>query len=339
MKKPILVLVMLVLLLSAFVVADETDPDNNSDTDLDVDDDDTDVGKNLIKEAKVKSNTVNKAVSRLHLTGSGLAISEDDVFDFMNAKVVVGAVKVRATEDDNTDSDFAVKRLGVLMLDNSKYHLKNIAVSTDTISAEIFGPTTTSNADSDSIGELEVTRFEKPGKAVWAGNMVLDGKAYNVYFLGMGRNFKLTEVTEKIGDYCEENPDDSRCKNIVPNCAAYSVRGQCSELVSNYCQGNTSDLNCLRIKKQYCLKNASDERCLEYLKDLCEEKPSLAHCRVRTVEGKRIIGVNPTAVAAVTAEKGESITSLVIDLNRSGLRVARKSVKVVNPTGKTNGQD
>ena len=94
-------------------------------------------------------------------------------------------------------------------------------------------------------------------------------------------------------------------------------------------------MNCLRIKKQYCLKNASDERCLEYLKDLCEEKPSLAHCRIRTVNGVRIIGVNPTAVAAVTAERGESITSLVIDANRPGLRVARKRVSVVDTTGET----
>ena len=53
--------------------------------------------ENAIKEAKVKSNTVNKAVSRLHLTGAGIAISEDDAFDFMYAKVAVGAVKERPT--------------------------------------------------------------------------------------------------------------------------------------------------------------------------------------------------------------------------------------------------
>ena len=221
MKKILFVLVVL-LLATAFVVAD---------TDIEVSEDDVDVGGNLIKEAKVKSNLVNKAVSRLHLTGSGFAISEDDAFDFMHAKVVVGAVKVRATEDDNTDSDFAVKRLGVLMLDNSKYHLKNIAVSTDTISAEIFGPTTISTADSDSIGELEVIRFEKPGQDVWAGNMVLDGKAYNVYLLGMGRKFKLTEVSEKIGDYCEENPEDVKCASIIAKCG--ESKENCAEDVSN----------------------------------------------------------------------------------------------------------
>jgi len=76
---------------------------------------------------------------------------------------------------------------------------------------------------------------------------------------------------------------------------------------------------------------------MEYLKDLCEEKPSLVHCRVRIVEGKRIIGVNPVAVAAVTAERGESTTTLVIDANRPGLSVARKRVKVVTSTNTGQG--
>jgi len=312
------------LLAAAFVVAD---------TNTEVSEDDTDVGDNLIEEEKGKTNFVNKAVSRLHLTGAGIAISEDDAFDFMYAKTVIGAVKVRATEDDNVDSDYAITRVGVLMLDKEKYHLKNIAVSTDTISAEIFGPVTTSNAASESIGKLEVKRFEKPGQDIWAGNMVLNGKAFNVYFLGMARKFKLAEVTEKIGDYCKKNPGDLKCKKIVKTCDENTAF--CGEKVKNYCQKNTSDVNCLQLKKQYCLKNASDERCREYLKDLCEEKPSLAHCRIRIVEGKRIIGVNPVAVAAVTAEKGESITSLVIDANRPGLRVARRNIRDVDSTDET----
>ena len=41
-----------------------------------------------------------------------------------------------------------------------------------------------------------VKLFEKPGRDVWAGNMVLNGKAFNVYFLGMARSFRLAEVTE-----------------------------------------------------------------------------------------------------------------------------------------------
>ena len=340
--KKILIILIALLFATTFVVANTAETISAtaiavSESDagvaaITVSESDLDVGPTLVK-VKERAVVVQRPITRLHLTGSGLAISEDDAFDFIHAKVVIGAVKVKATVNTITDSEFAVERLGVLMLDDGKYYLKNIAVSTDTISAEIFGTTTTTNADSESIGELKVKRFEKPGKDVWAGNMVLSGNAYNVYFLGMARNFKLEEVTEKIGNYCEENPDDEKCVSIVAKCDANKEK--CAEDVSNYCTENSSDLKCLQIKKQYCLKNASDERCREYLKDLCEEKSSLAHCRVTTVEGKRIIGVNPTAIAAVTAERGESITSLVIDINRPGLKVARRAIGTVTTINKT----
>jgi len=338
MRKAVFILLALVLLLSAFAVAvDDVDPaltgadlddDSDADEEIEVEDDDTDVGNDLVKKEKPKKKVVRNAISRLHLTAAGLAVSEDDAFDFSHAKVVVGSVKVRAMADDNVETDFAVKRMGILMLDESKYHLKNIAVADEEISADIFGSTTDSTSVSDAIGELKVKRFEKPGKDIWAGNMVLNGKTYNIYLLGMGREFKLAEVTEKIGDYCEDNPEDEKCTKINSRCSDDAE--DCKEKVKEHCEENTDDQSCLQLKKLYCLKNASDERCREYLKDLCEENPRLAHCRVREVNGQRVIGVNPTAVAAVTAERGESPTSLVIDETRPGLRVARRRIEDVN---------
>ncbi len=338
MKKAVFILLALVFLLSAFAVAvddvnpalTDADPDDDSDDNkkIEVEDDDTNVGDDLVKKEKQKKVVVRKAISRLHLTAAGLAVSEDDVFDFSHAKVVVGSVKVRATPVDNVATDYAVKRMGVLMLDEGKYHLKNISVADEEISADIFGPTTDSNLVSESMGELKVKRFEKPGKDIWAGNMVLNGKTYNIYLLGMGRKFKLAEVTEKIGDYCKDNPEDEKCTKINSRCK--DDVEDCKEKVKEHCEENTADQKCLQLKKLYCLKNASDERCREYLKDLCEENPRLAHCRIREVNGQRVIGVNPTAVVAVTAERGESPTSLVIDKTRPGLRVARRRIEDVN---------
>ncbi len=317
MKKILFVLIAL-LFASAFAVADADGAILA--TAITVSESDTAVGNALV-EVEDETIVVQRPITRLHLTGNGLAISEDDAFDFMHAKITVGSVKVNRAiavtiaEETAVAEEFVVTRIGVLMLDDSRYHLKDVAVAEDEISAEIYNPVTESNAVSEAIGEITVKLFEKPGRDVWAGNIVLNGKAYNVYFLGMARNFRLAEVTEKIGGYCGENPEDSRCMNIIAECA--SNRKNCSEVVENYCSENTSDLKCLQLKKQYCLKNASDERCREYLKGLCEDNSNLVHCRIRTVNNNQVISINMEQVSSATAEAGEDQNSLVRKMERA----------------------
>ncbi len=334
MRKFILVLIAL-LLAAAYTVAVDGGADdiaitalNQSDS-IEVPETDTAVGTDLVAAEKPKPTLVRRPITRLHLTGNGIAISELDAFDFMHAKVVIGAVKVMATSADAVDTDFAVRRLGVLMLDEKKYHLKDIAVSIDEISAEIYGPTTTATASSEAIGEIKVKRFEKPGRDIWAGNLVLNEKAYNVYFLGVKRNFRLTEITQKLGEYCEENTEDTKCKKIVPTCTQNSE--DCGERIEEHCKNNTTDQKCLQLKKLYCLKNASDERCREYLKGLCEKYPKLAHCRIRTVAGQNVVGIKPTAVSAATVETGEVTDTLVVRKVRPKLTVVKKPIESVSP--------
>jgi len=196
-RKAVFVLLVALLLASVPIALADGTGDDANDTDdneeIEVEDDDNEVGEDLVEEKEEKMVRAKKAVSRLHLTGTGIAISESDAFDFTYAKVAIGAVKVRATADDNVDSDYAVKKIGVLMLGGDKYHLKDIAVATDEISAEVYGK------DKELVGEITVKRFEKPGRDVWAGNLVIDDKAYNIYLLGVGRKFKLSEITEKLG--------------------------------------------------------------------------------------------------------------------------------------------
>ncbi len=317
MRKLILVLIAL-LFAAAFAVAEDngaTDADTGTGSDDSViapvpepvvEESDTAVGKSIVEEETPKPSIVRKPIARLHLVGNGIAISEADAFDFMHARAVIGAVKVKAGA---ADANLEVKRVGVLTLDGKKYHLKDIAVSAEEISAEIYGPTTDATAASAAIGEIKVKRFEKPGKDIWAGNMVLNGKAYNVYFLGVKRDFKKAEITEKIGEQCKNNPDDARCKNIVAQCA--QNKEQCGERVKNYCEANPTNIRCLQLKKLYCLRNATDERCREYLKGLCEKHPKLAHCNIQTVEGKKLVGIRAEKVASITKEKGEVAKNLV----------------------------
>ena len=289
---------------------------------------DTAVGKSLARAVPKAVSVVRNAISRIHLTGSGIAVSEDDAFNFLHAKVIVGVVRVKPTSDDGTSEAFVAKRLGILMLDGQKYRLMDVAVSGEEVSAEIYGPAETDAAASAPVGEIKVKRFEKPGRDIWAGNMVLNNEAYNVYFMGMKRQFKLAEVTEKLGEYCSSNTNDARCKNIVSTCIQNPE--QCKERVTDYCKNNPSDLKCLQLKKLYCLGNASDERCREYLKGLCEEHPELAHCRIRAVAGKAVAGINAEKVSAITAEKGEKARSLIASKVREKLRVLKNKIESVD---------
>lgn len=339
MKKFTLILIAFLLLASVAVVqaegnGEETDEDEIA---LAVNDDDTETGDSLVEEEKPKPAVVRKAIARLHLTGNGIAVSEADPFEFMHARVVVGAVKVRATAADETEGDFVNKRLGVLMLDDQRYHLKDIAVSMEEISAEIFGPTTTTDANSEAVGEIKLKRFEKPGKDIWAGNMVLNEKAYNIYFLGVKRNFRLTEITQKLGEYCEENTEDTKCKKIVPTCTQNSEG--CGERIEEHCQNNTSDNSCLQLKKLYCLRNATDERCREYLKGLCERYPNLAHCRISTVAGQQVVSIKPSKVSAITVETGEKIRNLVTTKIRERLNIVKKSIESIKPAAAITAGD
>ncbi len=327
MRKFVFVLIAL-LFATAYAVAVQN-------ADITVDPSDTQTGENLVEADDTKPVVVRKPITRLHLIGTGLAISEDDAFDFSYAKVVVGAVKVSKTTEGIAEEGFVTKRLGVLMLDRKRYHLKDIAVSAEEISAEIYGPTAAATS-SEAIGELKVKRFERPEKDIWAGNMVLDDKPYNIYLLGVKRQFKVVEVAQKIGEYCKNHPDDARCKKLVSTCPRDA--DGCRNRIEEHCKNNTTDRQCLQLKKLYCLKNATDERCRNYLKSLCEKYPGLAHCRIRTVNGERIIGINSESVVDATAETGEVAENLVSTKTRPRLAVVKKKIDAVRTRALTGDE-
>ncbi len=323
MKKIAILLVLLLLVSVPFTLAQDNGEENDED-EIEVSEDDTQVGDELAGAQEPAPVLVRQAISRLHLVGNGIAVSENDPFDFLHARAVVGAVKVMATEDDNIDSEYVAKRLGVLMLDEQRYHLKDIAVSMDEISAEIYALGTSGQESETAVGEILVKRFEKPGRDIWAGNMVVSGKAYNVYFLGVGRAFRLAERARKIGEYCEENPDDSRCQRVLPECI--SEPEQCRERVRAYCEGNPQNLGCLQLKKLYCLNNASDERCRDYLTGLCERYPRLGFCDVSTVNGEQVIAINAGEVKEATIEAGETIREMVSSKIRARIRAITQNL-------------
>jgi hypothetical protein len=277
---------------------------------------------------------VARPITRLHLVGNGIAINSDNPMDFMHAKAVIGAVRVRrhaGTEEaaettettaagENAGGAWIVKRIGILFLDGTAYRLRNVEVSADEISADIYEKRlTVAPLDTDTnentttggyekVGELKVARYEKPGRDIWAGELSLGDTLYNAYFIGVKRRFKLVEAAKKIGSYCENHPDDERCSSVVAECAQ-NPRG-CKARVVNYCKENPKDRRCVSLKRHYCRNNASDVRCREFLKESCKENPAQAFCRVKKIRGHKVVSIEPTEVKVVTPEEGKEAEEL-----------------------------
>lgn len=312
MKKFLILLAVLLLATAAFVAAG-----------TEVSESDTQVGGSL-EDQDNAAQASNKPIERLHLVANGTAISQSDDFNFMHARIVVGAMKIR--ESTASDGNI-VKRMGVLMLDGQRYHLKDIAVSGKEVSAEIYGPATQTDANSPSIGEIVVKLFEKPGRDAWAGTMVLNGKTYNIYFLSVNRGFSLKEAAGKTGVYCEQNPDDSRCKKAYQQCDLNAEK--CREKAKQYCESSPEDLGCLQLKKAYCLENASDSRCFQYLKGLCNKYPGMGFCETQTVNGKKVMTINQSEVIQITAEQGEQEGELIRERAREKINAVPNSISKV----------
>ena len=243
---------------------------------------------------------VAKPISRLHLIGTGIAINSENPMDFMHAKASVGSVKIRNNE---SDTNFSVKRLGVLLLDGDKFVLKTIAIENEEISADVY-----ERGVEEAVGEIYLARYEKLGRDVWAGELSLKGTLYNIYFIGLKRHFKPLEAAEKLSDYCEENPEDEKCNKAAVQCKE-NPRA-CRAKVLNYCKDNPEDEKCLDLKSTYCLKNASDVRCREYLLERCNEDSELPFCKTSKLGSKNFVSIHPGAVNVVTAEQGETLEAM-----------------------------
>lgn len=315
-SKIIFSFLVLALLVSAvpFALADDL---------IEVGDEDNDTGRSLVEEGTGQATPL-KAVSRLHLVANGIAVKGDDELAISRAKIVIGAVKVRATEDDNTDLEYVLNRVGVLMAGKAKYHVRDIAVSLDEVSGEIYAQNRDANGAWEPAGEMVLNRFQQPGLDVWAGTAVIGEGTYSLYFLSVRRNFALSEIVDRLGAYCEANPGDGKCQAISEMCDSNTE--MCRARVADFCKENTSNAVCLRLKKQYCLNNASDERCMQYLERLCESNPNQSHCRVASENGEPAVYVNTGRVKALTAEAGETVRELAREKARSLVTQVKNSI-------------
>lgn len=277
MKKIYLLLAVVLIAFSAFAVAETDNIDITTSADAIA------VTNTAVAEAitatnanSIRATKVVMPVKKLHLVGYGLIISTTNPMDFMSAKTAAGIVKIR------TPDGIKERSLGVLILDNKKYRLKNVVLEDETLTADIYD-----RAGENQAGKFTLNKYERPGRTVWAGPFELNDATYNAYFLGMVRNFKPIEILDKVANYCEDNPTSEKCKTIV-DCGN---NPDCKARISNFCQNNLDNEKCKELQKEYCLRNADDSRCEEYLKNLCRDNPRLSHCRIKTSNGEEFVSI------------------------------------------------
>jgi len=314
MKSVTIVGMLLLLLMAPISFAEETNEDGSTVNAVST------VTANKVKPVaigQVDKPSVVRPIRIINLHGNGITISTEDPFDFMHAKAIIGGVRVlknnncvvtdSASAEANSDC-FETKRLGILKLDNRVYRLRNVEVSHDQISADIYdAKLVTSSAEdaaSNHVGSISVKRYEKPGRDIWAGEMKLEGKEYNAYFLGVKRTFTLSEAKDKISNYCRQHPDAAACSNL------------------NFCKNNPNHERCNPIKEKYCVNNAGDERCRNVLKEVCEKRPNTAFCGRITVAGQPTVAIEPTAVVV----EEEPVIAEEIDTNEL---IAKETLSVV----------
>lgn len=196
---------------------------------------------------------------KLFVFGSGIAANPSDVLDFKVVRIGMGKVIVpprllRANDTNSTDFEtnctanggercFPMRRAGILFLDKEKYSLREISMSNESASANIY-------RNDSQIGTIALTRVPKPGQDVWAGTLTVNGATYHAYVIGAGHRLKAAgELAGEIKKRCgpklpEVNATEvRRCRQeggrivierdsdgcpLAPRC----VKGECREFVT-----------------------------------------------------------------------------------------------------------
>jgi hypothetical protein len=194
----------------------------------------------------------HSTIKTLVFVGKGIAVSPNNPLDFKMVKAGIGTVRISLLGETTELT------VGVLVLDEEKYKVKNI------VNDDEGGVTGDVYLNDTQVGSLSVSSVMKGNVEVWAGTLTLDGESLYIYILEAPRKVKPHELKEKISDYCRANMNDPDCR----------------ERMSDYCEENPTDARCKEIFRKYCKDNLDDTRCREYLKEYCDENPEIDDCRV-----------------------------------------------------------
>jgi hypothetical protein len=203
-------------------------------------------------------------IKTIGLLGRGLMISPSDPKVFMIAKIGLADVEV------DTDGNISEQKIGIFFADNQSYRIRDVSIGDGESSGSLY-------RNGTKVGSFDVTSVMKGDVEIWVGTLVLDGNTWNLYILEAERAFKITEVAEKISEFCQGNPE--RCNGIGPTVCGDANSSSCRLKIANWCESHPSDQRCTALLNNYCKSNLDDGRCRQELKEFCANNTDDEKCR------------------------------------------------------------
>ena len=190
-------------------------------------------------------------VETYHIVGSGIALNPADLDEFALVKIVAGKIKIVPYQSSETK----VFRMGVLILDNEKYILRNASAVNGTFVAEIYSNNT-------AVGAMELHMVMKGDRIVWVGNIILGDREFRTYILEMRRAWNKKEIIplarkDKRLSACERDPTSLECKNKL----------------TEWCKNHTTDVRCRAILMQNKEYREQFRKTVEKVSIWCKEHP------------------------------------------------------------------
>ena len=207
--------------------------------------------------------------------------------------------------------------IGVLWVGEERYKVKDIVVSNDTIEANIY-------SGDEVVGTIAITSIVKQYETVWAGELEINDKQYNVYILEGARRFRPGELGEGLADYCGRYP--MKCVQIAKGIATQYCTPEeaqtesCRKKIVEYCKDHPDDQRCIALKRAYCVLHPEDMRCRMELRKFCALNPADEKCVKFCELHPLACGKKSRAVLARVKERAR-------EMLRRGIQQAREKIR------------
>jgi len=213
---------------------------------------------------------VRARIHTMGALGNGLAISQTNPMDFELLKVGIAGVSV--TDANGTET---VVKAGVLHFGETKYRLKDVVIGNGTATANIYDINGTTQ-----VGSISLNSYVKGDKEVWAGTLTLNGVTYNAYVIQAARVWKAVEKAEKVKDYCENNP--IKCKAVMKALGNIlcdpATDGSCRDKIKTFCEQHPDDNRCKALRLASCALNLEDANCRQDIIENCKNNTDNVIC-------------------------------------------------------------
>jgi len=211
--------------------------------------------------------------------GSGLAIYQSDPMDFELIRIGIAGVKFVSGENET------IVKAGILHFGETKYRLRDVVIGNGSATANIY-------YNDSQVGTIAVDSYAKGDREVWAGTLTLNDKTYNTYIIQVPKIMRAVEKAERTFEYCKNNP--VRCRavmkavgNIICNPEAENV--SCRDKIKTFCEEHPDDRRCKALRLAYCKIHLEDSTCRAEIMGVCQNNATENACSVLgTVYNKNI---------------------------------------------------